>query len=137
MKLTKINKNFQLLGSTKNSLKISEEKIVQGIQLFATTASHTLLLGLKITKSAKYIFQVQVMFVLARYNSFYIYINTILKTNTVVHNVGPQGYPLLSINVGVSPFYGLIVASPRINQTFIKIDKVKIKPYLQQKHSIG
>ena len=31
MKLTKINKNFQLLASAKNSLKISEEKIVQGI----------------------------------------------------------------------------------------------------------
>ena len=51
-----------------------------------------------------------------------------LKTNTAIHNAGPQGYPLLSANVGVSPLYGLIVASLRINQTYIKIDKVKIKP---------
>ena len=36
----------------------------------------------------------------------------VIKTNTVVHNAGPQGYPLLSTNVGVSPL--LIVASLRI-----------------------
>ena len=33
MKLTKINKNFQLIASTKNNLKIPEEQIVQGIYL--------------------------------------------------------------------------------------------------------
>ena len=47
-----------------------------------------------------------------------------MKTTTA----GPQGYPLLSTNMGVSPFYGLIVASLRINQFYIKIDKVKLKP---------
>ena len=48
MKLTKINKNFQLIASTKNNLKIAEEQIVQGIVL-ATTTCHTLLLGLEST----------------------------------------------------------------------------------------
>ena len=46
------NKNkyesFQLIASTKNSLKIAEEQIVQGI-LRATTTCHTLLLGLEST----------------------------------------------------------------------------------------
>ena len=58
-------------------------------------------------------------------------------TNTAVHKAGPQGYPLLSTNVGVSPLHGLIVASLRINQIYIKIDKVQVKPYLHQNHSIG
>ena len=77
------------------------------------------------------------MFVWARYKSLYIYINMIyvIKTNTVVHNAGPQGYPLLSTNVGVSLL--LIVASLRINQIYIKLDKVKIKPYLHQNSSIS
>ena len=43
----------------------------------------------------------------------------------MVHDAGPQGYPLLSTNVGVSLLYGLIVASLRINQIYIKIDKLK------------
>ena len=59
----------------------------------------------------------------------------VIKTNTVVDNADPQGYPLLSTNVGVSPL--LIVASLRINQIYIKIDKVKIKPYLHQNNSIS
>ena len=37
-------KNFQLIASTKNNLKIAKEQIVQGIVL-ATTTCHTLLLG--------------------------------------------------------------------------------------------
>ena len=41
-------KNFQLIASTKNNLKIAEEQIVQGIVL-ATTTCHTLLLGLEST----------------------------------------------------------------------------------------
>ena len=57
-----------------------------------------------------------------------------MKTN---NNPGPQGYPLLSVNVGVSSLHGLIAASLRINQIYIKIDKVKIKPYLHQNLSIG
>ena len=69
----------------------------------------------------------------------YIYYNMIyvIKNNTVVHNAGPQGYPLLSTTVGLSPLHGLIVASLRINQIYIKIDKVKIKLCLHQNHSIG
>ena len=43
-----------------------------------------------------------------------------MKTNTIIHNAGPQGYPLLSTNVGVSPLHGLIVASLRIHQIYIK-----------------
>ena len=41
-------KDFQLIASTKNSLKIAEEQVVQGIVL-ATTTCHTLLLGLEST----------------------------------------------------------------------------------------
>ena len=40
---------------------------------------------------------------------------------------GPQGFPLLSSNVGLSPFYGLIVASLRTNQFYMKVDKVNSK----------
>ena len=60
-----------------------------------------------------------------------------IKSNTLVHNACLQVYPLLYTNVRVSPLHGLIVASLRINQIYIKIDKVKIKPYLHQNHSIG
>ena len=58
-------KNFQLIASTKNNLKIAEEKIVQGIVL-ATTTCHDLLLWLESTLllglviAWKYIFQVEV-----------------------------------------------------------------------------
>ena len=55
-----------------------------------------------------------------------------MKTNTLVHNACPQVYPLLSTNVGVSLLNALIAASLRIHQIYIKIDKVKIKPYLHQ-----
>ena len=47
------------------------------------------------------------------------------KTNTVIHFAGPQGYPLLSANIGVSLLHLLIVASLRTNQIYIKIDKLK------------
>ena len=40
--------NFQLIALIKNSLKIAEDQIVQGIVL-ATTTCHTLLLGLVVT----------------------------------------------------------------------------------------
>ena len=43
------HKNFQLIASTKNNLKIAEEKIVQGMHLLAATTCHTLLLGLEST----------------------------------------------------------------------------------------
>ena len=60
-----------------------------------------------------------------------------MKANKVIHNAGSQVYPLLSTNMGVSPLHGLIVASLRINQIYIKRDKVKIKQYVQHNHSIG
>ena len=41
-------KNFQLIASTKNNLKIADKQIVQGIVL-ATTTCHTLFLGLQST----------------------------------------------------------------------------------------
>ena len=104
-------------------------------RLLTTPTCHTFLLGLKITKSAKYIFQVQVMFVWARYKSFYIYINTIY-VNKNHHSWSPR-LSFIIRKCGVSPFYGLIVASLRINQFYIKIDKVKTKPYLHQNHSMG
>ena len=39
--------------------------------------------------------------------------------------------------MGVSPLHGLIVASLRINQMYIKIDKVNKKSYLHHNDSIG
>ena len=60
-----------------------------------------------------------------------------IKTNTVAHNACPQFYSLLPTNAGVSLLRGLIEANLRINKIYIKIDKVKIKPYLHQNHSIG
>ena len=41
-------KNFQLIISAKNNLRIAEEQIVQGITL-ATTTCHNLLLGIEST----------------------------------------------------------------------------------------
>ena len=43
-------KNFQLIASTKNYLKIAEEQIIHSIVL-ATTTCHTLSLGLESTLS--------------------------------------------------------------------------------------
>ena len=40
--------NIQLIASVKNNLEIAEDQTVQGIEL-ATTACHTLLLGLEST----------------------------------------------------------------------------------------
>ena len=39
--------------------------------------------------------------------------------------------------MGVSPLHGLIAASLRINKIYIKIDKVKINPYLHHNHSLA
>ena len=61
---------------------------------------------------------------------------TYIKTNKVIHNAGSRVCPLLSANMGASSLHGLIVASLRINQIYVKIDKVKIKPYLHHNHSI-
>ena len=76
MKLTEINKKLSANSINKKRLKDTGRADCTG-HLLATTTCHTLLPGLKITKSAKYIFQVQVMFVRVRYKSLYIYINTI------------------------------------------------------------
>ena len=81
--------------------------------LLVTAIFYTLLLGLKITKSAKYIFQVQVIFVLERFKLLYIYINTVYGNQNChcCSRQAPQGSPFLSRNVGVLLLYGLIVSS--------------------------
>ena len=59
--------------------------------------------------------KVEKMFVWERYKSLCIYINTIYINKNYHcrswHNAAPQGFPLLSTNVGISSLYGLIVAS--------------------------
>ena len=37
--------------------------------------------------------------------------------------------------MSTSPLHGLIVGSPKTNQIYIKIDKVKVKSYLRHNHS--
>ena len=86
------------------------------------------------TKSIKHIFQVQVLFVCARCKSLYIYINT-MCLNKNYRNWSPR-LSFIIHKCGVSPFHGLIVASLRINQFYVKLDKVKTKSYLHQNHSI-
>ena len=98
--------------------------------LLAKTTYHTLLLGLKI-KSAKYNFQVQVMFVWARSKS--------LNTVYVIENqycCSQWWSPRLSFIIykcGGITLLELVVASLRIYQIYVKINKVKIKPYIRQK----
>ena len=137
-------KNFQLIASTRNNLKIADKQIVQGIVL-ATTTCHTLLLDFKVLcclgllllesiffKCKLCLFEQDIsrsMFISIRYMQ--------IKTNTLVHIACPQVYPLLHTNLGVSSLHGLFVASHKINQIYTKIDKVKIKPYLHQNYSIG
>ena len=117
-KLKNKYKNFQLIASTKNNLKIAEEEIVQGIVL-ATTTCNTLLLGLK-----------SILLLGARYKSRYIYINTIYE------NKNQQQYwsPSLSLIIhkfGSIAFEWAHCSQSLYSQIYIKIDKVKIKPYLQ------
>ena len=131
-------KNFQLIASTKNNLKIAEEQIVQGIVL-ATTTCHTLLLGYESTLliglvvAWKYIFQVQVMFVWERYKSLYIYINTIyinkyqhclsfimLVLSFIIHKYG--GITLTWVHCS-QPWANL--KTKPVSQIYIKIDKLK------------
>ena len=89
------------------------------------TTCHTLLLGLAV--AWRYIFQVQIIIVWARYKLLYIYINTIyvnknqhcrpwcccLKLSFIIHKCG------------VSPLHGHIVASLKTNRICIKIVKLK------------
>ena len=44
---------------------------------------------------------------------------------------------ILSTNVGLLSLHRLILPSLRINQIYIKRDKVKVQPYLHNNHSIG
>ena len=133
MKVAKINITLLVNSINKNQIKDSWRADCTG-RLLATSTFHTLLLQLKI-KSANYFFQVQVMFVWARYKSVYIYIIT-KYVNKNHHSWSPR-LSFIIHKRGVSPFYGLLVASLRVNQFYIKIDKLKIKPYLQQVHSIA
>ena len=136
--------NLQLVASRKSNLKIAEEQIVQGIylqrqlvmlcclDLKVLCCLDQLLLECIFFKCKLCLFEQDIsrsIFISIRY--------TLIKTNTVAHNTGPQGCPLLSTNVVVSSLHGLVIASLRINQIYIKIDKVKVKPYLRQNHSLG
>ena len=79
------------------------------------------------------------MLVSAGCRSLDIYINT-TYVNKNQHSCSQRLYPSLSSIIykcGVSLLHGLVVVSLRINKTCIKIDKVNIKPYLHQNHSIG
>ena len=67
------HKNFQLIASSKNNLKIDEEQIVQSIVL-ATTTCHTLLLGLKSTLLLETIFfKCKLCFLSKIYIALYFY----------------------------------------------------------------
>ena len=95
----KISKNsckkIQLIASTETTSSSWRADCTWCV--LATTIFHTLLLGIKIKKSAKYIFQLLVTFVWEIYKSLYIYINAIyLNKNhhfSSWHNAGSQGYP--------------------------------------------
>ena len=115
---------------------MAEDQIVQGIVL-ATTACHTFAWTWKYFVAwtcccLKVYFSSasSVCFSKACLSIFISIRYTQIKTNKVVHNAGFQVYPLLSSSIGVSPLHGLTVASLRITQIYITIDKVKIKPYL-------
>ena len=136
-------KNFQLIISAKNNLRIAEEQIVQGITL-ATTTCYTFLLGIQISVllglvvAWKYVLSASCLFEPDKSRSIFIstrYLQT--RTSTLVHNTCPHFYLLLYTNVGVSHLHGLIAARLRTNQIYRKIDKVKIKLYLQKNYSIG
>ena len=102
--------------------------LTQQLAILLFGLESTLLLGLVVT--GKYIFKRKLCLfeqgISLSISIQYMYI----KTNKVIHDAGSQVYPLLSTNMGVSSLHGLIVTSLRINQIHIKIDKVKIKPYL-------
>ena len=146
MKLKKNKyKNVQLTASTKNNLKIAID--CTGNCTCNNNLSYllqsTLMIGLGV--AWKYIYyrtwKYTVAWKLCLFQQDICHSISIrymqIKTNTLFHNAFPQVYPLLSTNMGVSFLHGLIVASLRINQIYIKIDKVQVKPYLHQNHSIG
>ena len=136
-------KNVQLIASTKNNLKIATDCTCNdNLSYLLFGLRSNLLLGLDVAWI--YIYRTWKYNVAWKLCLFQQYISRsisiwyiLIKTNTLVHNAWPQVYPLLSTNMGVSLLHELIVASLRINKIYIKIDKVKIKPYLHQNHSIG
>ena len=131
-------KNVQLIASTKNNLKIATDctghcTCNDNLSYLLLGLQSTLLLGLGV--AWKYIYRTWKYIVAWKLCSFQQDISRSIsirymwiKTNTLVYNACPQVHPLLSTNVGVSLLHGLIVASLRINQIYIKIDKVQVKP---------
>ena len=79
------------------------------------------------------------MFVSERKKSFYVYSNFIYVNKNhrcrSCRNAGAQSSPFLSTNVGVSPCMGSLLPAENKTNLYIKIDKMKIKPYLQQNHA--
>ena len=135
-----------LVSSIRNNVKIAADPIVQGIVL-ATRTCHTSLLGLESTLFCLDFLLLERIFLKCKLcffeqgisRSIFISIRyTYIKTNKVIHNPGSQVVLyILPTNVGVLPLHGLIVASLRTNQIYIKRDKVKIKPYIHHNRSIG
>ena len=72
------NKNKKLSVNSINKKQLKDSwKAACTEHLLATTTCHTLMLGLKITISTWYIFQMQIMLIWARCKSLYICVNTI------------------------------------------------------------
>ena len=93
----------------KKQLKCSWRGDCKGC-ILATAVFHTWLVGLKITKSVY-----KIILYLYQYIDK-IYVNK-KKHYPSLHNAGPQGSPLLSTNVAVSPLYGLTVVSWEWNKS--------------------
>ena len=133
-------KNVQSIASTKNNLKIAIDctgHCTRNDNLSYSVAWTCCCLKVYL-QNLKVYGCLKVMFVSARYKLLYIYINTIY-VNKKQHSCSSHLSPSLSFSVhkcGVSLLHGLIVASLRINKTYIKIDKVKTKSYLHQNHYI-
>ena len=133
----KINKNRCKLSVNSINRKQLKDIFRAGSakRLLATGTCNTLLLGLKI-KNQQIIFFRCKLYLFEQDKSFYTYINTIYVNKNHhcrswhLHNACLRGLPLLSTNGGaVSTLRGLIVASIRLKQIYIKVDQVKIKWY--------
>ena len=124
-------KNVQLIASTKNNLKIATDCFVAWTsKYFVAWACCCLKVYLQNLK----VYCFKVMLVSVRYKLLYIYINTIY-VNKNQHSRSQHLSSSLSFIIhkcGVSLLHGLIVPSLRINKIYIKI-----KPYIQQSHSIS
>ena len=95
-------KNVQLIASTKKNLKIATNctgHCTRNDDLSSYVAWACCCLKVNL-QSLKVYCCLKVMLVSARYQQLYIYINTIhVNKNTLINNVCPQVYPLLSTNV--------------------------------------